>query len=374
MDLQENNPNIIVYNILNEYIKNKNNYKYFENLYLTDNNHYISIFNLFDNNHEDINNSLISENINNSLISENINNSLINENINSLISENINNSLINENINSLISENINCIENIKDNNNNNDEDAWETAINDDKFYINNKIARIFPVLKKFSNFSKIKIDEDSFSYITIREIAEIISKIICYHLLEHNLNPLKSIIVDYTSGVGGNALSFCKFFKLVYAIELDKLRAEYLENNIEIYGFKNINVINKCAIEFNNEEILNLNPNIIFVDPPWGGSAYKNNENLTLNLGSMQLEDLVIDITKKFSEHYINIVNLNTKQKNNNYNNKFIVLKLPKNYDVEYFYNHIKSNNNFENYYIHLYLYILNKMIIIVCELRYKFY
>jgi tRNA/tmRNA/rRNA uracil-C5-methylase (TrmA/RlmC/RlmD family) len=338
MDLQENNPNIIVYNILDEYIKNKNDYKYFENLYLTDNNHYISIFNLLDNNDEDINNRLITENVN--------------------YIENIND---NDNI-------------INNNDEDEDEDAWETAINDDKFYINNKIARIFPVLKKFSNFSKIKIDEDSFSYITIREIAEIISKIICYHLLEHNLNPLKSIIVDYTSGVGGNALSFCKFFKLVYAIELDKLRAEYLENNIEIYGFKNINVINKCAIEFNNEEMLNLNPNIIFVDPPWGGSAYKNNENLTLNLGSMQLEELVIDITKKFSEHYINIVNLNSKQKNNNYNNKFIVLKLPKNYDVEYFYNHIKSNNNFENYYIHLYLYILNKMIIIVCELQYKFY
>jgi len=120
--------------------------------------------------------------------------------------------------------------------------------------------------------------------------------------------------------------------------------------------------------------MITLNPNVIFIDPPWGGSNYKNNENLTLNLGIFQLEELVIDITKKFSNHYKEIVNLNSKEKNNNYNNKFIILKLPKNYNIEHFYNYIKEHNNFENYNIYMYLYILNKMIIIVCELQYKFY
>ena len=102
--------------------------------------------------------------------------------------------------------------------NNIQEDPWEMSINDNNFYINNKIARIFPILKNFNNLSKIKIDDESFSYITIREIADLISKIICFHLLEFNLNPLKIKIIDYTSGVGGNVLSFCRFFKYVYAI------------------------------------------------------------------------------------------------------------------------------------------------------------
>jgi predicted RNA methylase len=341
MDLHVNNPNIISYNILNEYIKNKNNYEYFKNLYLTDNNYYLNVINLL-NNYNDKNNN-----------ENNDGNHYLN-----IYNKNIDNNLNNNN----------------ENNENNDEDAWDSVINDEKFYINNKIARIFPILKNFNNFSKIKIDEDSFSYITIREIAEIISKIICYHLLEHNLNPQKSIIVDYTSGVGGNVLSFGKFFKTIYAIELDESRAEFLKNNIGVYGFKNINVINKCAIEFNNDEMLNINPNVIFIDPPWGGTNYKNNDNLTLTLGKIKLEELVIDIVKKFSEQYIQIINLNPKEKNNNYNNKFIILKLPKNYNIEYFYKYIKANDNFINYNICMYLYILNKMVVIVCELQYKFY
>lgn len=254
------------------------------------------------------------------------------------------------------------------------DDPWESSINDDKFYISNKVARIFPVLKNFNNFSKIKIDDESFCYITIREIADVMSKIICYHLLEYNLNPLKSKIIDYTSGVGGNVLSFCKYFKYVYAIEVSDKRIEYLQNNINVYGFKNIEVINSCAIEFNSKNMLNINPSVIFIDPPWGGINYKNNDSLVLNLGSMRIEELIFDITVKFSNYYKEIVELNPKDKTNNFNNKFIVLKLPKNYDIEYLYNFIKLKNNLSNYNISLYLYILNKMLIIVCELQFKYY
>ena len=353
MDLTNNNPNIISYNILNEYIKDKINYEYFKNLYLTDNNYYFNVINSLTNDDE---NKIINHDYKNY---KNYKNDY----------KNYKNDYENYNTNY---NDDNYIENNE--NNENIEDAWDSAINDEKFYINNKIARIFPILKNFNNFSKIKIDDDSFCYITIREIAEIISKIICYHLLEYNLNPQKSIIIDYTSGVGGNVLSFCKFFKSVYAIELDELRADYLKNNIAVYGFKNITVINGCALEFNNNEMITLNPNIIFIDPPWGGSNYKNNENLSLSLGLIQLEELVIDITRKFSNYYEEIVNLNPKEKNNNYNNKFIILKLPKNYNIEHFYNYVKVNNNFVNYNINIYLYILNKMIVLVCELQYKFY
>ena len=251
------------------------------------------------------------------------------------------------------------------------DDPWESSINDNKFYINNKVARIFPILKNFNNFSKIKIDDESFSYITIREIADLISKIICFHLLEYNLNPQKTKITDYTSGVGGNVLSFSKYFKYVYAVEICEKRAEYLENNINIYGCKNIKVINTCALEFNENKLIQTNPNIIFMDPPWGGTNYKNIDNLLLNLGSISIENLIIDITKKFSNYYDEIIKINPKEKINNCNNKFIIIKLPKNYNVEYLYNFIKSNNNFVNYNILIYLYILNKMLIVVCELQF---
>jgi 16S rRNA G966 N2-methylase RsmD len=255
-------------------------------------------------------------------------------------------------------------------------DPWEDAINDNKFYINNRIARIFPVLKNYNNYGKIKIDDDSFSYITVREIAEYISKIVCYHLLKYNVNPQKSILIDYTSGVGGNVLSFCRSFSKIYAIELITERCEYLINNIGVYGFKNITVVNQSAIDYNEESLLNVNPNVVFVDPPWGGNDYKNSDTLLLKLGDLTIEELIINIITKFSNYYKNKIedniedDLKDKIINNNYNNKLIVLKLPKNYDIEFFYDYIKKYS-FPNYVVIPYLYILNKMLIIIVELSY---
>ncbi len=263
------------------------------------------------------------------------------------------------------------------NKNNIKQDPWDNSINDEKFYINNRIARIFPILKNYNNYEKIKIDDDSFSYITIREIAELITKIISHHLLQFNVNPQKSSIIDYTAGVGGNVLSFSKHFLSVHAIELSELRAEYLKNNIDVYGFKNITVYNESSIDFNENKMLKINPNVIFVDPPWGGVNYKNSESLTLKLGEVNIEELVVNIIDKFT-NYIKkcseeIIDLNEKSKYvlNNNNNKLIVLKLPKNYDIEYFYNFILEKANTNNYNIKQCLYILNKMLIVVIELTY---
>jgi 16S rRNA G966 N2-methylase RsmD len=249
-----------------------------------------------------------------------------------------------------------------------DYDPWEESMNDNKFYIYNKISRIFPSLKNQSNYEKIKIDDDSFCYITIREIAEVTSKIISYHLLELNLNPQKIVITDYTSGVGGNVLSFCKYFNFVHAVELSKERSEFLKNNLDVYEYKNYMVHNKCAIEFNNNDLLVYNPNVIFIDPPWGGISYKENDNLLLNLGPITIENLILDIFNKFSMNYSELTKIKPKEKNNNYNSKIIILKLPKNYNIEFFYNSIKKNN-INNYVVKMNLYILNKMLILIIQL-----
>lgn len=243
-------------------------------------------------------------------------------------------------------------------------DVWDEAINDNKFYINNKIARIFPYMKKFNNYGNLKIDDESFSFITIREIADLISKIICSHLLKFNINPQKINLIDYTAGVGGNILSFCKFFNYVYAIEISKQRAEFLENNIDVYGFKNIKIINECAIEFNNNKLIEINPDVIFIDPPWGGNEYKNNDVLLLKLGEMNIEDLILNICNQFNYIENNKIEEN-EVVNNKIKTKLIVLKLPRNYDIEHFYN--KINNNYD---LKIFIYILNKMIILICELK----
>ena len=256
----------------------------------------------------------------------------------------------------------NNTENNIENNMENNLDAWDEAINDNDFIIKNKISRIFPQLKNTSNYSKLLIDEESFSFITIREIAELTSKIISYHLIKNNINPQKTSIIDYTAGVGGNILSFSKYFNNVYAIEIDKVRSEYLQNNLNIYNQKNVTVINDSSINYNNEKMLDIKPNTIFIDPPWGGICYRKNDLLKLTLSDVPIEELVLDIFDKFRT--INISPLDS------YSNRLVILKLPKNYDIENFYYYIKKNTVGKNYIIISYVYILNKMFILVCEYK----
>jgi len=326
------------------------------------------------NNHSDNHKSELEIKIINNLVNDTWENDYTN---NIIIDDNIiDDNIIDDNIidDNIIDDNIidnNTIESeeyeIKIKKNLIDEDAWDNYINDNKIYINNKIARIFPLIKNYNSYSKLKIDDDSFSYITVREIADIITKIISYHLLYFNLNPQKMTIIDYTSGVGGNVLSFSKYFNFVYAVEIDETRANYLENNINIYGYTNVEVINESAIEFNINKMIKINPNVIFMDPPWGGNDYKNNDKLLLKLGNKCIEEFVEEIIKIFSEYYLQ--NQENIKKSLNLKNKLIVLKLPKNYDIEFFYNYI-NDINVKNYKINTYLYILNKMIIIICELQ----
>lgn len=248
-------------------------------------------------------------------------------------------------------------------------DPWDDSINDNQFILNNKIIRIFPQLKNHNDYSKLKIDDASITYITIREIADLTSKIICHHLIKFNINPQKIKIVDYTAGVGGNIISFSKHFDTVYAIEIDKTRYDYLLNNIDVYECSNVICVNDSSINFHNDKLVEINPNVIFIDPPWGGNSYKNSDSLTLKLGDVEIEKIVIDIFDKLYDNIIKKeINNNEKlYKHNVFNNKFVVLKLPKNYDIEYFYETIKKYNAFD-YIISSQLYILNKMLIIVCE------
>ena len=202
--------------------------------------------------------------------------------------------------------------------------------------------KLFPYLEDKILLSKLKIDDDSVYYISIRDHATKITNIIIYHLSLININPQNAIITDGTAGVGGNTLSFCSKFKKVYAIEIDELRASYLKNNINVYGYTNVVIMNdNCLNVF--DEI--SDSNVIFIDPPWGGRNYKKYNKLKLTLSTKSIENICLDVL-------------------NNKNIKLVVLKLPFNYDLLYFYWMLKD-------YI-IYLYDLNKMLILVVHNRLK--
>ena len=193
------------------------------------------------------------------------------------------------------------------------------------------LNRIFPYTRNIAN---LKIDSDSLNYISYKYNATDITNIIINAIDNIEELKLKDItITDATAGVGGNTISFSKKMYKINSIELDKTRYECLLNNINIYNLNNVTTFNGDYLDF----LDNLTQDIVFLDPPWGGKSYKSIENIKLSLGDTSIEEICNMLHDK---------------------TKLICLKLPLNYDLDYFNNNI---NNFE-----IKINTLQKMLIII--------
>jgi len=183
----------------------------------------------------------------------------------------------------------------------------------------NVLKKIFPYNKNIKDFNNLKYDKEGLYSISLPHDAKLISLFIINNLINNNYNfeYIKNnySILDGTAGVGGNILSFCKYFKKVICYELNVTRYNMLKNNIEIYNFNNIEIYNKNSIESLN------NCNIYFFDPPWGGPEYKKTNNIRLKISNYNLVDIIEKIKK-----------INYKS--------YICFKLPYNYDLNEFKNY----------------------------------
>jgi 16S rRNA G966 N2-methylase RsmD len=200
---------------------------------------------------------------------------------------------------------------------------------------------IFPPLIN-GDINQIKIDDESIKYITFHNSAQEITNIIMNNLDDFPcprsslLSKWKSlsmvekirelVITDMTGGVGGNILNFANYFKYVNAVEIDPTRCQYLQYNVELYSFLNVNYYCNDSTKLLVEED-NLRQDIVFFDPPWGGKDYKNFSKLKLQFGPNG--DSIEKICRL----------LFTKERN-----QMIVLKLPNNYDFEYLREELSSH------------------------------
>jgi len=173
---------------------------------------------------------------------------------------------------------------------------------------------------KEENNIKLKGDVEGMFSLSYKEDADILSNII-----KDKFGDIK--ILDGTSGIGGNGISFGLHFSNLIAIEINKERFKYLQNNI-----KSFNITAKL---YDDDMLNHLNDDydLIFIDPPWGGPNYKLEKIISLSLGNIKLEDL----TKKIKDL-----------------NKIIIYKLPFNYNLNEF-----SLYNYEIYKIKNYLIII---------------
>jgi tRNA/tmRNA/rRNA uracil-C5-methylase (TrmA/RlmC/RlmD family) len=140
-------------------------------------------------------------------------------------------------------------------------------------------------------------------------------------------------ILDGTGGLGGNTMSFCKYFLNVHTFEIDKERFTMLKTNIENLNFHNIYLYNKDSIDYMLVNYENFD--VYFFDPPWGGPDYKKSKLLSLKMNEYNLGEIAEIIMKKT-------------------NDKLLVFKLPFNYDLNEF-----NLFNYKLYKIHNYFIII---------------
>jgi 16S rRNA G966 N2-methylase RsmD len=172
--------------------------------------------------------------------------------------------------------------------------------------------RFFPLIDD-SLREKLQIDEVGMYSISTPKKADIISRIIL-DCLQRRIPADKIVITDAMAGVGGNVISFAKHFGHVNAVEIEQNRFKYMINNVGIFKCHNISALNLDYINVLNK----LKQDVIFMDPPWGGKQYKEQEHVNIMIGTHQLNEVIQTITQSALC-------------------RLLVLKLPTNYDIDQF-------------------------------------
>ncbi|GBG29147.1 Trimethylguanosine synthase [Hondaea fermentalgiana] len=171
--------------------------------------------------------------------------------------------------------------------------------------------------------SAIQMDEVATFSVTGMKIAETISQAL------RSLDGITedSIITDATACVGGNAISFLRYFRVVNAIELDEARCGMLKHNLDLcleherlttlsghrfikMGGEKDDAAEARAADRPPEELppiigkLNIykgdclqvcpqiRQDLLFLDPPWGGKQYHKRDKVVLFISKRPLAEI----------------------------------------------------------------------------------
>jgi 16S rRNA G966 N2-methylase RsmD/DNA-directed RNA polymerase subunit L len=119
--------------------------------------------------------------------------------------------------------------------------------------------------------------------------------------------------------IGSDTSLLSKLFKNVISVELDNINYQVLMHNISVMKLQNVELIKGDTTKIIKEKLMET-VDLVYYDPPWLNSDldikdYKKEENLRIKLGETSLEEM------------INIIPSHVK---------YILLKLPPNYDFDY--------------------------------------
>ena len=155
-------------------------------------------------------------------------------------------------------------------------------------------------------------------------------------------NNFKVRITDGTANIGTDSINLGTLYKNINSIEISKINYTALDNNIKVFDLENRI---KCYNGDVNVKIKDLEQDIIYIDAPWGGKEYKNDSNISLFLGNVEITDF-----------YLNNIN----------KAETFIFKVPYNYNFNNLYSKINNSKIYKHSYkkgliIKYYLLVIKK-------------
>ncbi len=117
------------------------------------------------------------------------------------------------------------------------------------------------------------------------------------------------IVTDGTAGSGGDSINFSNNFEKVNSVEINKEMYYILANNTRHKN--NIALYNDDYTKIYNRLI----QDVIYLDPPWGGTEYKYKKDIVLELSGIPLSLFIKNISRHCKETLVFIkapLNINT--------------------------------------------------------------
>jgi 16S rRNA G966 N2-methylase RsmD len=167
----------------------------------------------------------------------------------------------------------------------------------------------------------IQMDRVSLFSVTPTRLADDMTRLL---LTLDGISASSCTITDGTACVGGNTVSFARYFAQVNAVEMDTNRCDMLFNNIQVCRQhaderarkgqgQPFSATVKVFCENSLDIIPRLHQDIVFLDPPWGGKDYKSKSTVSLFLSAKPIHEVVLHCLKSA---------------------KYVALKLPKNAEL----------------------------------------
>jgi len=111
-----------------------------------------------------------------------------------------------------------------------------------------------------------------------------------------------STVTDAFGNMGGMTIALAQRFSKVNTCEIVPKHCEILQNNLEQYGLlEKVNI--KCGDYM--DVMKSLNQDAVVLDPPWGGTDYKNKKYIDLGLNNVNIICIINKLLTKAKYIYM---------------------------------------------------------------------